>query len=99
MLELLLRLRLVFPMALSALEHRDVTEIDWMLEWLVRLMAELAFAVGERAQINGMDKRPCLHRRFRIGRVINHRVTNVAVIRDDLSFFADVVAVVTAEAA
>jgi hypothetical protein len=47
--KLFLRLRLVFPMAFGALEHRDVTEIDRVLELLVGLVAKLAFPIGERA--------------------------------------------------
>ena len=98
MRELLLRLRVVFPMTLSALEHRDVAEIYRMLEWLVRLVAELTFSIGERAQIDRVDKRPGLHRRLRIRGVIDHRMTYITVIGDDLSVLAYVVAVVTSEA-
>ena len=48
-------------MALDALELRDVAEINWMLEWLVRLVAELALAIGQRSQVNRMNERAHLH--------------------------------------
>ena len=48
-------------MALDALELRDVAEIDWMLERLVGLVAELAFPIGQRSQVNRMNERTHLH--------------------------------------
>jgi hypothetical protein len=47
-------------MALDALKLRDVAEIDWMLEGFVRFVTELAFVIGESAQINRMNERPRL---------------------------------------
>ena len=69
-----------------------------MLKWLIRLVTELAFAISKRAQVNRVDEGACFHRGFGIRRVIDHRVTDVAVIGNDLSVFTDVVAVVTTEA-
>ena len=48
-------------MALDALELRDVAEINWMLEWLVGLVTELALAIGQRPQVNRMNEWPHLH--------------------------------------
>ena len=39
-------------MALNALEHRNITQIQGMLERFVRFVAMLAFVIGERAQID-----------------------------------------------
>ncbi len=41
-------------MALGALEHRDIAEIDWMHERFVGLVTRFAFAFGKRAQIDWM---------------------------------------------
>src|SRR5438874_9713939 len=77
--------RFFFRMAFGALKHRDVAEIDGMLEWFVGLVAELAFAFGERAQIDRMLARPQLRVFFRRARgVIDHRVANVTVVGNHL---------------
>ena len=41
------RLNSLFPVALSTLKHRDVAEIQRVLEWLVCLMATLAFPIRQ----------------------------------------------------
>ena len=43
-------------MALDALKHRDVAEIDRMAERLVSFLARVALAIRETAQVNGMLK-------------------------------------------
>ena len=43
-------------MALDAWEHRNVAEVHRVLEWLIALVAELAFVIRERAEIDGMSK-------------------------------------------
>ena len=86
-------------MTFNALEHRDVAEVHWMLERLVRFMAIVTFVIGERPQINRMDEWSGLHRRRRIHRVIDHRVTDVAVVRDHLSVVTHVFTVMTTKAA
>ena len=86
-------------MALDALKHRDVTQIDWVPERLVRLMAALAFAVREAAQINRMLIGTELHGSGGICRVVNHRVTYIAVVADDLARVANVLAVMTTKTA
>jgi hypothetical protein len=48
-------------MAFNALEHRNITQIHWMLERLVRFVAILAFVIGERAQINRVLEWSGLH--------------------------------------
>ena len=47
----------VVVMTLDALKHRDVSQVDRMLEGLVRFVARLALPDGKRAQINGMNER------------------------------------------
>ena len=51
----------IFRVALDALEHRNVAEVHRMLEWLIALVAELAFVIGERAKVDGMSKRTSLN--------------------------------------
>ena len=51
----------VHRMALDALEHRNVAEVHGMLEWLIALVAELAFVIGKRAKIDGMFKSASLN--------------------------------------
>src|SRR6266481_6972129 len=86
-------------MALHALEHRDITKINRMLEWLVSFVAKLTFAVGQRAEINRVLEWSGLYRSGRIKRIVDYRVADVAVVGDDFAGVADVLAVVTAEAA
>jgi hypothetical protein len=40
-----LAVSLLSGMTHDALEHRDVTKIDRMFEWLIRLMTKLAFMI------------------------------------------------------
>ena len=87
-------------MTLDALEHRNITQIYWVLEGLVGFVAIVAFVIGKRAQINRVLEGTGLHillRRRR--RVVDHRVADVAVVGNDFAGIADVLAIVTAEAA
>lgn len=71
-----------------------------MFEWLICFVAGLAFTVRESPQIHGMTKGSDLNvLRRRLGRVINHCVTDVAVASNDLACIADMLAIVTAETA
>ena len=85
-------------MALNTLKQGNVTEVHWVLKGLVRLVTRFALAIGESAQVNGMLKRPtaCIFLR-RAGRIVKHRMTDVAVIPDYLAGIAHVLAVVTAK--
>ena len=83
----------------NTLEHRNITQINWMLEGLGRFMARLAFPVGETSKINRVPERPGLRILFRLaGRVIEHCMADVAIIPDYLACIAHVLAVVAAEA-
>ena len=87
-------------MTLDALEHRNITQVHGMLERLVRFVAIVAFVIGERTQVDGMLERPGLRIFFRWRRrVVDHRVAYVAVVGNDFAGTADVLAIVTAEAA
>lgn len=88
----------IFSVTLDALKHRNVPEINRVLEWFVRLMAGPAFAVRQRAQIDGVNKRSGFYGRFGVGRIVDHRVADVAVSGDRFAVVADVIAVVAAEA-
>jgi hypothetical protein len=99
-LGLLARFRLALLMTLNTLKHRDITKINRMLEGLVGFMAIVAFVVGKRTQIDRVLKWSRLRIFFgRPGRVIDHRVADVAVVGDYFAGVAHVFAVVTAEAA
>lgn len=87
-------------MAFNTLEHRNITQIHRMLERFVRFVTILAFVIGERAQIDRVLKWSGLRIVFgQSGRVVDHCVADVAVVGDDFAGIADVLAVVTAEAA
>ena len=87
-------------MAFHTLEHRNITQIHGMLERFVRFVAILAFAIGERAQIDRVLEWSGLRIIFgRSGRIVDHRVADVAVVRNDFAGIADVLAIVTAETA
>ena len=40
--------------ALDALEHRDVAEVDWVSERFVRFVTGLALSIGESTKIDRM---------------------------------------------
>ena len=82
-------------MALGALEHRNVTEIHWMFEWLVGLVTGLAFSAVEGAEIDGMLEACDLYRSCGILRVIDDCVTNIAVLANNFAAITDVLSVMT----
>ena len=49
----MLRSRMTF----NTLEHRNIAEVHWMLERFVAFVAELAFPIDERAEIDRMNER------------------------------------------
>ena len=86
-------------MTFNALEHRDITQINWMLKRLARFMARLAFPVGEASKINRVLERPGLRISFGLAsRVVEHRMADVAIIPDYLASIAYVLAVVATKA-
>ena len=71
-----------------------------MLKRLVCLVAKLAFVIFQRAEINRVLEGTGLHVFLRVpGRVVDHRVADVAVVGDDLAGIAYVITIVTTEAA
>ena len=85
-------------MTFHTLKHRDIAEINRMLKWLVRLVAEVAFAVGETSEINRMLERSGARIVFRRARrIVDHRMANVAIIPDHFAGIANVLTVMTAE--
>ena len=82
-------------MAFDALKHRDVTEINRVFEWLVSLVASLALSIAEATEVYRMLKRAQLYRRCRIGRIVDHCVTNVAVVSNYLAVLTHLLAVMT----
>ena len=86
-------------MAFRALKHRNITQIHWMLERLVRFVAILAFVIGERAQLDRVLEWSGLRIIFgRSGRIVDHRVADAAAVRNEFAGIADMLAVVTAKA-
>jgi hypothetical protein len=92
-------LRLLLRMALDALKHRDITQVDWVPERFVRLVAALAFAIREASEINRMLIGAELHRSRGIGGVVNHRVADIAIVADDLARVTNVLTVMTTKTA
>ena len=86
-------------MALYALKHRDVAEIDRVFERLVRFVTRLALAIGEPAKIDGMLERRRLRPWRRSRRVRQNRMADIAIVSYDFSVLTVVLAVVTAETA
>ena len=71
-----------------------------MLEGLVRLMAEVTFAIGKSSKIDGVLERSGARIVFRRARrIVDHRVADVAVISNHLAAVANVFAVMAAETA
>lgn len=51
---------LLFRVALDTLKHRDVSQVDGVFEWFVRLVAGLAFPGCQSAEVNRMLEVDCL---------------------------------------
>ena len=92
-------LPLFFPVALRTLEHRNVAQIQRMLEGLVGFMTTLAFPIAQRTQINRVLERAGRHGRFRVCRVVKNRVTDIAVGTDRLAGITYMLSIMTTEAA
>ena len=84
-------------MALDALKVADITQVYWMYKRLVGLMAGLAFAIREGAEIDRMLKRLCLRRPTGVGGVSQNCVTEITVVAYHLSGVTNVLAVVATE--
>ena len=84
-------------MTLNTLEHRDVAQVDRVLEGLVGLMTSLTFAIGQGTQIDRVLIRPELYRRGGICRIVNDCVTDIAVVANYLPFLANVIAIMATE--
>ena len=85
-------------MAFDTLEHRNVAEVDWMLKWLVCLVARFAFAVSEASKIDGMLKRAGSRIVFRRARgIVDYRMADVAIIPDHFARVANMLTIMTAE--
>lgn len=85
-------------MALDALEHRDVSEIDRVLERLISFVARLALSIGESAKIDWMLKRISTYVEFSGScGVVNHCMADVAIISDYFPSVTHMLAVVAAE--
>jgi hypothetical protein len=80
---------------LDTLKHRDVAQIDGMLERLVRLVTRFAFAIREAAEIDWMLERAFLGNRRNLSRVRQDCVTDVAVVANHFAGVTHVFAVVT----
>ena len=81
-------------MALHALEHRNVAQVDRVLKRRVRLVATFAFAFRKASKIDWMLIGAKLHRSRGICRIINYGMANIAVVSNDLASTAHVLTVV-----
>lgn len=86
-------------MAFDALKLGNVAEINRVFEWLVGLVTGLALSITETAKIYRMLKRAQLHRRRRVCRIVDHTVTNVAVVSNHLAVLTYLLAVMTTKTA
>lgn len=86
-------------MALNTLKHRNITEIHGMLKRFVGPVAGFTFAIGETAEVDGVLNGQSLKNCCRSGRVRQNRVTDVAIVGNYLACVANVLAIMTAEAA
>lgn len=86
-------------MTLNALEHRDIAKVNRVLEWLVGFVAILTFVIRKRPQIDRVLEWSGLHRGRQVLGIVDYSVADVAVVRDDLAGVADVLAIMTTEAA
>ena len=85
-------------MTLGALEHRDVAEVDRVLEGLVCRVAGVTFTRSETAEVDGMFEGSGVWVLFNRTRgVVEHGVADVAIVADDFARAALVLAVVTTE--
>jgi hypothetical protein len=66
-----------------------------VFEWLVGFVTGLALSITETAKIYRVLKRAQLYRRRRICRVVDHSVTDVAIVSNHLAFFTHMLAVMT----
>ena len=90
---------LLSRVTLGALEARDVSQVDWMFEWLIGFVATLAFAIREGAQVNGMFEGSGLEILFRRRhRIVDHCVANIAIVANQFARVADMLAIVASEA-
>src|SRR5690242_13336087 len=86
-------------MTLDTGELRNVPKIHGMFEWTFTRVTCLAFQRGEITKFDGMFIRA--HLRISFGRrsgVVNHCVTDVAVVSNHLAILADMLSIVTPEA-
>ena len=82
-------------MTFNALEHGNVSQIDWVFEGGIGFVAGLTLAIGEASQVDRVPdgygfedcRGPC-----RIGQ---NRVADIAVSRNHFSCLADMLAIVT----
>ena len=86
----------LFWVTLSALKWRDVAEVHRVFEWFIRLVARLTFAVGHAPKIDRVLERTHLHiLRHRSRRVVQNRMTDVAVVANHLAGITNMLAIVT----
>ena len=85
-------------MTLRALEHRDVAEVDRVLEGLVGRVASFTLARSEAAEVDGMFEGSGMWVLFNRARgIVKHRVADVAIVTDHFAGVAFVLAIVTTE--
>lgn len=85
-------------MTVGALKHRNIAEVDRVLERFVRTVTSLALTCSEAAEVDGMFEGPGVWVLFNRTRgVVEHGVADVAIVADHFARAALVLAVVTTE--
>ena len=82
-------------MALATLEHRDVSQVDRVLERFVRFVTGFAFSIRQPTEIDRMLNVDCLGHCRRPGRIRKDGMADVAIIPNHLARVTNVLAVMT----
>jgi hypothetical protein len=88
---------MAFGMTFNTLKHGNVSEVDWMCEGSIGLVAALTLAIREAAKVDrvlyGYGFQVCCGPRG----VRQNRVADIAVIGNHFSCLTDMLAIVTPE--
>ena len=88
----------VFRMALDALVHRYVAKVDRVLEWFTLFVTALTLSDSQTTEIYWMFESTSGRILFRgTCRIVDHRMTDTAVVTDHFPIFAAVLTIMTTE--
>ena len=84
-------------MTLHTLEHRNVAKVYWMLKALIGLMTRFAFAVGQATEVDWMLNLKSFHVCRGYRRIGQNGMADIAVVGDDSTRVANMLAVMTSK--